>query len=82
MFQLGNSRFDFRVKHRFPKKLTSEFLCVDLLNNLDELAEDRDGVLRHARNQSITGVLLRLRNAIDKYGNMAARKRLGEWIDA
>jgi hypothetical protein len=82
VFQLGNRRFDFRVKPRFPKKLTPEFLYVDLLNNLDELAEDRDGVLRHARNKWITFDLLRLRDAIEKYGNMATRKRLGEWIDA
>jgi hypothetical protein len=82
VFQLGNRRFDFRVKPRFPKKLTPEFLYVDLLNNLDELAEDRDGVLRHARNKWPTFDRLRLRDAIKKYGNVATRKRLGEWIDA
>src|SRR6218665_2843192 len=42
VFKLGNRQFDFRVKPRFPKKLTPEFLYVDLLNNLDELAEDGD----------------------------------------
>lgn len=49
VFRLGNRQFDFRVKPRFPKKLTTEFLYVDLLNNLEELAEDRDEVLRQAR---------------------------------
>lgn len=38
VFQLGNWWFDFRMKSRFPKKLTPAFLYVDLLNNLDELA--------------------------------------------
>ena len=36
------------MKSRFPKKLTPEFLYVDLLNNLDELAEDRDALRAHA----------------------------------
>ena len=48
VFKLGNRAFNFRVKPRFPKKLTSEFLYVDLLNNLEELAEDRDAVLSQA----------------------------------
>ena len=38
VFRLGNRQFDFRVKPRFPKKLSLEFLYVDLLNNLEELA--------------------------------------------
>jgi hypothetical protein len=37
------------MKPRFPNKLPLEFLYVDLLNNLEELAEDRDEVLRQAR---------------------------------
>ena len=41
IFTLGGT-FDFRRKPRFPKKLTQEFLVVDLLNNLQELAEDED----------------------------------------
>lgn len=44
-FLLGGREFDFRLKHKFPAQLTKEFLLVDLLNNLDELAEDRGEVL-------------------------------------
>lgn len=44
MFKLGNRTFDFRVKPRFPNELSTEFLFVDLYNNLDELAEDADEV--------------------------------------
>lgn len=41
VFKLGNKEFDFRRSNRgFPSKLTPEFLMVDLVNNLDELAED------------------------------------------
>lgn len=41
IFHLGNKEFDFRRSNRgFPSKLTPEFLLVDLMNNLNELAED------------------------------------------
>jgi hypothetical protein len=43
IFSFGNRQFDFRVKPRFPQKLTPEFLSVDIINNLDELAEDKKG---------------------------------------
>ncbi|MFM2035346.1 MAG: hypothetical protein RL459_611 [Pseudomonadota bacterium] len=76
VFKLGNRQFDFRVKPRFPKKLTPEFLFVDLLNNLDELAEDRDLVLRRARQKMHTFEPDRLQRASDNFGNLATRKRL------
>lgn len=82
VFQLGNRQFDFRMKPRFPKKLTPEFLFVDLLNNLDELAEDRDGVLAQAREKLSSFDASRLRYAVDRFGNVATRKRLRQWADA
>lgn len=81
VFRLGNRQFDFRVKPRFPKKLSHEFLYVDLLNNLAELPEDRDVVLNQARNKLPTFDLKRLQDAVDSYGNMATRKRLREWFN-
>lgn len=80
VFKLGNREFDFRVKPRFPKKLTTEFLYVDLLNNLGDLAEDRDAVLSQARNKLMTFNQPRLQEALNSYGNMATRKRIREWI--
>lgn len=80
VFSLGNRQFDFRVKPRFPKKLSPEFLYVDLLNNLEELAEDRDEVLHQARSKLSSFNASRLREAVERYGNMATRKRLSEWI--
>ncbi len=81
IFRLGNRQYDFRVKPRFPKKLTREFLFVDLLNNLEELAEDRDLVLSQARSKLPTFDRGRLEDAAESYGNMATRKRFREWID-
>lgn len=82
VFRLGNRQFDFRMKPRFPKKLTPEFLYVDLLNNLDELAEDRSAVLAQARNKLPTFDTARLQRAMDNFGSVATRKRLREWTGA
>ena len=79
VFKLGNRQFDFRMKPRFPRKLTPEFLYVDLLNNLDELAEDRDAILRQARSKLLSFDPARLQRAADSFGSVATRKRLQEW---
>lgn len=81
VFRLGNRQFDFRVKTRFPKKLTHEFLYVDLLNNLQELAEDRDVVLEQAHTKLTSFDAARLQQAVENYGNMATRKLVQAWID-
>jgi len=81
VFKLGNRQFHFRVKPRFPKKLTPEFLYVDLLNNLDELAEDRDVVLSHARTKLLSFNQSLLLKTLDSYGSMATRKRVREWFN-
>jgi hypothetical protein len=81
VFKLGNRQFDFRMKQHFPKKLTPEFLFVDLLNNLDALAEDRDEVLRQARDKLRSFESARLQRAVDSYGNVATKKRVKAWID-
>ncbi len=80
VFKLGNRQFHFRVKPSFPKKLTREFLYVDLLNNLDELAEDREAVLSQARTKLFSFNQSLLQKALDSYGKMATIKRVREWI--
>ncbi len=81
VFKLGNREFDFRVKPRFPLQLTPEFLFVDLLNNLDELAEDRDGVLNRARSLWPPLESPELHEAVELYGNAATRKHIKAWMD-
>lgn len=44
-FKLGNRTFSFQVKPYFPKELSKEFLLVDLVNNINRLAEEQDVVL-------------------------------------
>jgi hypothetical protein len=40
-FKINGKTFEFKIKSSFPNQLTKEFLLVDLLNNLNELAEDQ-----------------------------------------
>jgi len=47
-FELNGRPFEFRRRPSFPKKISEEFLLVDLLHNLERLAEDRDAVRERA----------------------------------
>lgn len=73
-FTLGGMPFEFRRKPRFPKRLTEEFLLVDLLNNLSELAEDPAAVREHARAKAKELDAAKLRRAARDYGKVATRK--------
>lgn len=74
-FSLGGRRFDFRVKPAFPRTLTPEFLLVDLVNNLDQLAESRDEVLSRVKARAASYEdAPRLQRAAREYGNVRTRK--------
>ena len=79
-FLLGNRSFDFRVKHRFPMKHSTEFLWVDCLNNLDELAEDCEEVVRRARESLHRFDSMVLRQAVINYASTATRKLTKGWF--
>jgi len=77
-FTLGGLPFEFRRKPRFPRKLTEEFLLVDLLNNLPGLAED-SGILRErARAKAKALDATKLKKAARNYGKVATRKFLDQ----
>lgn len=48
--QLNGRTFEFKLKNTFPKKITKEYLIVELLNNFDSLAEDEAKVLARLPN--------------------------------
>jgi hypothetical protein len=75
-FQLGGRKFAFRVKPRFPKSLTKEFLLVDLVNNVDQLAEVKDQVLKRVMERATSSDNPRLRRAVREYGNERTKKLL------
>ena len=77
-FELGGQLFEFQRKPRFPKKVTAEFLLVDLVNNLDQLAEDRYTVLARVRAKVPEMDAKRLRAAAKSFAKVATRKLIEE----
>ncbi|MDD7886733.1 DUF6088 family protein [Flavivirga sp. 57AJ16] len=73
-FELGGRTFFFHVKPRFPKKLTSEFLLVDLVNNLETLAEDPKEVLSKVKSKVRKMDAKKLQKAVKAYGGAKAKK--------
>lgn len=73
-FMLGGREFDFRKKPSFPKTLTREFLLVDLVNNLDKLAEDREQVLARVKERAAHSDRNALKRAAQEYGMVRTKK--------
>jgi hypothetical protein len=73
-FALGGRTYDFRMKPAFPKKLSREFLLVDLVNNLDQLGEDPQGVLERVKDRLAASDTARLKKAAQAYGSERAKK--------
>jgi hypothetical protein len=73
-FVLGNRKFAFRVKPDFPRALTKEFLLVDLVNNLDQLAEAKNEVLERVKQRASSMDGRRLRRAVRDYGGARTKK--------
>lgn len=81
-FTFGDRSFEFRVKPRFPKKLSPEFLFIDLLNNLGDFPEEKSDVLARAQKKTKEFNRSKLLQAMAKYANMSTRKQLRNWLNA
>lgn len=73
-FVLGKQRFLFRVKPHFPDKLTEEFLLVDLLNNIESIAEDKATVLQKVKSKALSMDQKKLTRTVKVYGGVRAKK--------
>ncbi|MFA7381050.1 MAG: DUF6088 family protein [Bacteroidia bacterium] len=74
--KLGNRTFDFQVKHHFPNKVTEEFLLVDIVNNLEQLAEDQNEVLNKVLTK-VSGLNpQKLKSSLEEYGNTRTKRLL------
>jgi len=76
VFKLGGREFFFHAKHRFPKKLSPEFLVVDLLNNLSILAEDKEVVLEKAVSKAKSLDKKALQQSLSRYGSARTKALL------
>lgn len=82
LFSLGGRTFDFRVKPAFPRTLSPEFLLVDLVNNVDRLAESKNEVLARVKERAASYDLPRLKRAARDYGKMRTKKFFAEALKA
>jgi len=73
--KLGNREFDFRRPSKgFPNKVTAEFLLVDLVNNLDELAEDTSLVKENIHKNLTRFDQEKLVRLASEYGKISTKK--------
>lgn len=89
VFELGGRKFDFRRKYKFPKKLSEEFLLVDMMNNLKNLAEDQEALKENVKDKVPHMDVKKLKLAVKQYANAASKKFFnpllesnGEFADA
>lgn len=75
LFMLAGKQFDFRRPARgFPKQLSREFLVVDLVNNLSELAEDEELVKTKLKKNLSRFNQKKLDESVKQYGKIATVK--------
>ena len=79
-FMFGGKVFDFRLKHKFPKELSREFLLVDLLNNLNELAEDREVVLKNVKEKVVKESELQMNRSMNAYAGERTKTLFNQWV--
>lgn len=74
--KLANRNFTFRRKSHFPEKVTTEFLLVDLVNNLDSLAENANTIMARLKHKVAEVNKENLISVLERYGNIKTRKIL------
>jgi hypothetical protein len=73
-FILGNQTFHFRIKPHFPKKVTDDFLLVDLVNNLEKLAEDKADVFKKVSAKVQLMDRKKMKHSVAEYGSVKTKK--------
>lgn len=75
-FTFNGKTFEFKIKTAFPNQLSKEFLLVDLLNNLEELAEEPTTILNNLADnyRYFNPELLRIMTQL--YGSRRTKQRL------
>lgn len=73
-FKLGNREFEFQIKHHFPSKVSEVFLMVDMVNHIDELAEESDLVLDKLLAKAKQMPRNKLKRTVMEFGNIKTKK--------
>ena len=82
LIRLDRREYDFRLKQSFPRpsQVTTEYLLVDMLNNLAELAEDEDQVLERAQKKLDQFDAGKLNKALADFGSLATKRLVNTWL--
>jgi hypothetical protein len=72
--KLGKRVFTFHRKPYFPDKVTPEFLLVDLVNNLNQVAEDESAVLSRVEKKVSDMDPVQLDRMVKDYGTVKTKK--------
>jgi hypothetical protein len=75
-FKLGGKTYSFKLKPRFPKKTSPEFLLVDLVNNLNNTAEDTVVLMENVLQRLKSLNLRKLKRSLKEYGNVRTKNLL------
>lgn len=75
-FTLGGKVYTFHRWREAPKKLTPEFLVIELLNRLDEVFEDRTQIVERLKDKVTNFNKRMLRYAATHYGTLSTQKKL------
>jgi hypothetical protein len=81
-FAFGNRTVTFERRLNVPKHLSPEFLLVDLVNELGELAEDRDAILSRVRERAKEMDPRKLSRAVSRYGKCSTQKKFREMLQS
>ncbi len=76
VFLFNGCAFDFKIKSKYPRQITTEFLFVDLMNNLDLIAEDVPYILKLARERLTNMDQNAIIKMAQRYGSVKTRKIL------
>ncbi len=75
-FRSGGKVLVFRRMRKFPQQLSKEYLLVDMLNNIDKLAEDEASLLRNLKKNKEKFDAKKVFLFSKKYGQPRTRKTL------
>lgn len=81
-FKLGGITYSFKLKPRFPRKTSPEFLIIDLVNNLNNTAEDTVVLMENVVQRLRSLDLRKLKRSLKEYGNVRTKSLLTPAIKA
>lgn len=80
-FTLGGRKFFFQQWREAPKNASKEFLLVEMVNRLNDLAEDRNLVMSRVKEKLPEFNRLKLKFALNHYGNRSTQLKFKEMMN-